>query len=149
MGVQDLLKKYNMSPHEENGSYCECHYPFAGEGRAESGSSYFYAPPGETTLFHKIDCDEYWCHNAGSPLEVWIISADGKLEIRKFGTDPDADPMLYFPEGVIFGSRNREPEGEGTFFTCITVPRFSYDGFMLVGREEVLKICPEAGAFWD
>ena len=149
MKMQDLLEKYEMKPHEENGSYSERHYPFDGDGRAASGSSYFYTAPGESTLFHRIDCDEYWCFNAGSPLDIWVIDSQGKLEMKKFGIEPDSEPMLYFPKGVIFGSRNREPDGEGTFFTCITVPRFSYKGFQLVDKEDVLKICPEAESFWD
>lgn len=149
MSVQDLLKKYNMIPHEENGSYAECHYPYAGTDRAPSGSSYFYAAPGDVTLFHRIDCDEYWCYNAGDSLEVWIIDSSGRLELRNFGTGPDSDPLLYFPKGVIFGSRNKTPDGEGTFFTCITVPRFSYSGFQLVEKGKILELCPEAKSFWE
>ena len=149
MDINDLIQKYDMKPHEENGCYMECHYPFAGDGRAESGSSYFFTPPGETTLFHQIDCDEYWCYNAGSSLEVWVVNRNGQLEIKKLGVESTAEPMLFFPKGVIFGSKNTEIDGEGTFFTCITVPRFSYSGFRLVNKDEVIRICPEAQAFWN
>lgn len=149
MDMQALLEKYGMKPHEENGRYAERHYPYSGEGRAASGSTYFYTAPGERTLFHVIDCDEYWCHHAGSALEVWTVSPDGTLTVRKFGTEPDAEPMLYFPKGAIFASRNPDADGEGAFFTCITVPRFDYRGFRLVEKDEVLKICPKAAAFWN
>lgn len=147
--IQEMIRKYDMKPHEENGRYAECSYPFPKESRAASGSCYFYSGPGEKTLFHRIDCDEYWCYNAGSPLTVWIISDNGELTIKKLGIEPDAEPMLYFPKGVIFGSRNMDPYGEGTFFTCITVPRFSYHGFRIIEQEEVLRHCPKAAAFWD
>lgn len=149
MRIPELLKKYGMKPHEENGSYSECHYPYDGPGRAPSGSSRFYIGPGENTRFHQIDCDEYWCWHAGSSLEVWVIDGTGRLEIRKFGIGPDAEPTLYFPKGVIFGSRNRDRDGEGTFFSCITVPRFSYQGFRLTEKAEVIGLCPEAAAFWN
>lgn len=148
MSVLKLLEKYDMKPHEENGSYSECHYKYDGEDRAASGSSYFYTAPGERTLFHRIDCDEYWCFNAGSALEVWVIDLEGKLEIKRLGVEQNAEPLIYFPKGVIFASRNLDAGGEGTFFTCITVPRFSYQGFELVEKDEVLKICPEAEGFW-
>ena len=148
MNARDLALKNNMKPHEENGSYSECHYNYSGDGRAASGSSYFYVGPGETTLFHRIDCDEYWCHNAGSALEVWIIDKGGNLEIKRFGAEADAELLLYFPKGVVFGSRSLDKSGDGTFFTCVTVPRFSYEGFELITKEEVLRICPEAEDFF-
>lgn len=149
MEIQKLTEKYNMKPHEENGSYSECNYQFSEEGRAPSGSAYFYTPPGETTLFHRIDCDEYWSYNAGSSLEVWIVFPDGTLEIKKLGTDEDAEPLLFFPKGVVFGSRSLDKNGEGTFFSCVTVPRFSYDGFELVEKGEVTELCPDAERFWE
>lgn len=148
MNVNELREKYNMQPHEENGSYSECHYSYDGAGRAPSGSSYFYTAPGEKTLFHRIDCDEYWSFNAGSIVEVWLIDEKGKLEIRKLGLGEDADPLVFIPKGTVFGSRNTDAGGEGTFFTCITVPRFDYKGFELVDREDVKKLCPESEAFW-
>lgn len=148
MSIKDLVEKYDMKPHEENGRYHECHYLYDGEGRAPSGSSYFYLPPGEMTLFHRIDCDEYWCYNSGESLEVWSIDISGNLKIKKLGVDRDAEPVLFFPKGTVFGSRSINADGEGTFFTCITVPRFSYDGFEIVEKEDVLKICPEAEGFF-
>lgn len=156
MDMQEILRKYGMKPHEENGSYAECHYPYEGSGRAASGSSYFYVPAGEKTHFHRIDCDEYWCYHGGTGLEVWIIDPDGQLTVKKFGLAPDAEPMLYFPKGVIFGSRSLDVDADfsvkapdGTFFCCITVPRFSYEGFELVEKDEVVRICPEAEKFWN
>lgn len=148
MDIKKMIEKYNMKPHEENGAYAECHYPHEGTERAASGSSCFYTGPGEKTLFHRIDCDEYWCFHAGSDLEVWMIDPDGTLTIKTFGLGKDADPVIYFPKGMIFGSRNLDLQGEGTFFSCITVPRFDYQGFEILEEEEVLKICPSANVFF-
>ena len=148
MNALELRDKYHMKPHEENGNYRECHYIYKGEGRAPSGSSYFYTAPGEVTLFHKIDCDEYWSFNAGSPVDIWIIDEEGKLEIRKLGLEEDADPVVYMPKGAIFASKNRDLDGDGTFFTCITVPRFDYKGFELIDKKTVTALCPEAEAFF-
>lgn len=149
MSIQDMIKKYNMKPHEENGLYAECHYHYNGEDRAPSGSTYFFVGPGEITSFHQIDCDEYWCYNYGSSLEVWIVGLDGRLEVKNLGIEPGADPVVFLPKGVIFGSRNLERDKEGTFFTCITVPRFDYRGFRLVDKDEVLSLCGEALPYWE
>lgn len=137
-----------MQGHEENGFYLEQNYPAVSPDRAASGSILYYVPKGESTLFHRIDCDEYWCYHAGSELEVWIIDARGKLTVEKLGTDEDCKPSVYFPKGAVFGSRSPKSSADGTFFTCITVPRFSYDGFELLDREQVTALCPGADAFW-
>ena len=137
-----------MQGHEENGLYLEQHYLNESSSRAASGSTLFYVPKGESTLFHRIDCDEYWCYHAGAPLETWTISPDGKLNIEKLGIDEGCKPFIYFPKGAVFGSRSPKSSGDGTFFTCITVPRFSYSTFELLDREQVTALCPGADAFW-
>lgn len=147
-GIPELLLKYQMKPHEENGSFSECNYMFEGDGRAPSGSAYFFVPPGEKTLFHRIDCDEYWCFHAGTELDIWKVDTEGKLTREKFGLGPDAEPLIFFPKGVAFGSRNMDADGEGTFFSCVTVPRFSYSGFRILEQEEIVQICPETESFF-
>ncbi len=68
--------------------------------------------------------------------------------VEKLGIDEGCKPFIYFPKGAVFGSRSPKSSADGTFFTCITVPRFSYDGFELLDREQVTALCPEADAFW-
>lgn len=55
-----------------------------------SGSIYYFVAPGEITEFHRIDCDEYWCYNAGSPLEVWSVK-DGVLKKMVCGITENGD----------------------------------------------------------
>lgn len=42
----------------------------------------------------------------------------------------------------------KHPEN-GTFVTCITVPRFTYDGFEIIEREKMLEMYPESAEFWN
>ena len=148
MQAKEMAMRYGLSPHEEKGSYLERHYPYDGDGRAASGSIYYYVAPGERTDFHRIDCDEYWCYNVGAPLEVWQIDAEGKLIVSRLGIEEGCEPLLYLPAGTVFASRHGGQVSDGTFITCITVPRFCYDGFTLLSREEAENLCPEAGAFF-
>ena len=146
--AEALKNRFCMTEHPENGCFLENHYPHTGSGRAASGSIYYYVAPGESTQFHVIDCDEYWCHTAGVPLEIWMVSPDQSLTVRHLGTEDGCEPMIYIPKGVMFASRNVSADRDGTFLTCITVPRFSYAGFALFSEDEVLRRCPSCKPFF-
>lgn len=148
MKANELMKKYGMKPHEENGSYVEKHYFHEHSDRPASGSIYYYIAPGEVTKFHRIDCDEYWCHNAGSDVEIWAFTPDGVLKKHILGTSDKAEPFVYFKKGEIFASRLGKDADDGAFITCITVPRFSYGGFEVIEREEMTALYPESYGFW-
>ena len=147
MNAQELSRRYGMKPHEENGQYIERHYEYTGEGRAPSGQIYYYVAAGERTAFHVIDCDEYFCWHAGDPLELWLVDEQGKLTIRMLGVENGCEPVWRMRKGIIFGGINRG--AEGSFVSCITVPRFTYKGFRLVGQEEITALCPETAAFFE
>lgn len=149
MKAKDLIKNYSMEQHIENGVFIEQHYTSDTPGRAESGSIYYYVAPGETTEFHRIDCDEYWCYNAGSTIEIWSFGIDGTLHKHFLGTDKNATPFVFFRRGEIFASRLSAECDDGTFITCITVPRFTYDGFEAFEKEQMIKMYPESANFWD
>ena len=149
MTAEELIKKYSMSAHAENGLFAERHYPHTGEGRAASGLIYYYVSPDELTGFHRIDCDEYWCYVCGSPLDVWMIDEAGSLTVKKLGINEDCEPVIYARSGVSFASRHSSRYEEGTFISCITVPRFSYEGFHLMDKAEAVKLCPAVESFFS
>ena len=148
MRAEELVKRYAMQTHPENGCFVERHYPAAEPGRPASGSIYYFVGPAERTKFHRVDCDEYWCYIAGTPLEVWQFAKDGSLSVTRLGVEPDCDPLLYIEKGVVFAARHGQQVEEGTFLSCITVPRFSPAGFTLLEKEEMLDRYPAAKAFF-
>lgn len=148
MKAKELIKKYAMEQHIENGAFIERHYESKTSGRAQSGSIYYYVAPGEITEFHRIDCDEYWSYNAGATIEIWIFDEEGVLHKHLLGITDGAEPLVYMKSGDIFASRLSKDSSDGTFITCITVPRFTYDGFELFERERIIEMYPEAESFW-
>lgn len=147
--AKSLMRRFSMNPHPENGSFVEEHYEYNGEGRADSGSIYYYVAPGERTDFHRIDCDEYWCCCCGAALDVWTIEPGGKLTVHNLGIDERCEPLLYLKKGTIFASRHAGMPEDGTFLICITVPRFTYAGFELFTQEEIISMLPETKAFFE
>lgn len=129
--AESLMQRYSMDPHVENGAFVEKHFEHKGDGRASSGSIYYYVAPGEVTKFHSIDCDEYWCYIKGSPLEISMIDEDNNLTKTMLGIEEGCEPVVYVRKGMIFGSKHPKKCSEGTFLSCITVPRFDPEGFKL------------------
>lgn len=149
MRADELIKRYPVDPHAENGVFIERHYESDKPGRADSGSIYYYVAPGEITKFHRIDCDEYWCFNAGSDIEVWSFTEEGVLKKHTLGISEHAEPVVFFRRGEIFASRLSKNSDDGSFITCITVPRFTYEGFEIFEKERMIKLYPESSDFWE
>ena len=150
MTAKELTERFGMSAHPENGAFIERHYAHEGSGRAASGSIYYYVAPGELTQFHVIDCDEYWCYAEGSALEVWIVDpADGSVAVKRLGADAGCEPCVYIRRGLIFASRHGDKVADGTFLTCITVPRFDYVGFTIIPEGEMREKYPKTAKFFE
>ena len=147
MKAEELARRYQMERHVENGMFVERHYENPTENRAASGLIYYYVAPGEVTAFHRIDCDEYWCYIAGEKLEIWTVDETGTVSQYHLGTENDCEPVIFLRKGLIFGSRSRGTE-DGTFLSCITVPRFSARGFELFEKEEMIKAFPRVKSFY-
>lgn len=149
MTAESLMKRFSMAEHPENGAYVEKHYLHTGRGRPASGMIYYFVAAGERTEFHVIDCDEYWCYTAGSPLEIWCVDEEGTLTVKLLGIGEDCEPGIFLRHGVIFASRHPAGAGEGTFLCCITVPRFRYEGFTLIPEEIMTEKYPGTAAFFQ
>ena len=146
--AEELVKRFGLTPHVEGGAFLELDEPVK-EGRAASGVIYYALDRGETSDFHVLDSDEYWLWHAGGTLEIWMISPDGALEIRNLGIREGAEPCVLVKAGVIFGARHAADDEECTFLSCVTVPRFSYETYRILSREEAEETCAEVSAFFE
>lgn len=146
--ANQLANRFNMQPHEEGGTYQELE-PRDTDARSASGSIYYFLPQGQFADFHQIDCDEFWVYSAGDTLELWIIDADGALSIERFGTSEGAQPLIKVTAGCIFAARHAGEIDDGTFLSCITVPKFTYQGWRLYSQDEMLHSYPDVAAFWE
>ena len=137
-----LIQTYGLQPHEEGGHFSEVYTaPFEADGRPLAGSIYFLLARGEMSRFHVIDCDEIWYFHEGCGMRITVL-ADGSKEEYLLGNDAERGEraMIVIPKGCVFGAENLGPEGY-SFVSCMTTPKFSYDGFRLVEEEEILKRC--------
>lgn len=143
--VKQIIDNYKLEAHPEGGYFAEVFTASsellkANINRPLAGSIYFLLPPRNISHFHQIDCEEIWYYHAGGGLIIYIITTEGNLETKKLGlnyTNGEA-PMVVIPQGAIFAAENIQADNY-TFISCITTPKFRYEGFRLVPYEEIKK----------
>ena len=144
--TDQLKESYHLQPHPEGGWFTEV-WDASREmdGRPLAGSIYFLLQVEDISHLHVIDCDEVWYYHEGCGMELTVISPDGTVSTGKLGANIDQGEkmMVSIPAGTIFGARNLDASGY-TFVSCATAPRFTYEGFRMVGTEELQRICPQS-----
>ena len=143
--AEELKRLYRLERHPEGGAFSESYAAprRTGEGRALAGSIYFLLEGEDVSHFHRIDCDEIWYYHEGCGMRVTMIDPEGRVSAVDLGMAGDQRAMVVIPEGVIFAAENLDPAGY-TFVSCATAPRFRYEGFTLIGRKTVERLCPGA-----
>jgi len=150
MRADELAARFSLEPHVEGGSFVEMNEAVPeGMERAPSGVIYYHLGSGEHSDFHVLDSDEYWLWHAGSTLEIWIVGDDGSMCIRRLGAEKGAEPCILIKAGVVFGARHTAGAGDGTFVSCVTVPRFSYEHYRILPKTEMLEKYPDSSAFFE
>ena len=143
--VETLKKIYALTAHVEGGSFAEVYTsPVAQDGRATAGSIFFLLAGEDISHFHQIDCDEIWYYHEGGGLKIFVLK-NGGLEEFLLGKNlaQNHRALVVIPAGAVFAAENLD-KNDYTFISCATIPKFSYDGFKLISRQELLKIYPEA-----
>ena len=144
MRSEDLKEKYHLEKHPEGGWFSEVYTaPFEAEGRALAGSIYFLLDKDDISHFHRIDCDEVWYYHEGCGIKVTMIY-EGKMSelLLGSGLSPEEHMMVILPKGSIFAAENLDKKGY-TFMSCMTAPKFSYEGFELLSKDQVLLEYPK------
>lgn len=139
-----LRERYRLQAHPEGGWFAEVYTSaFAADGRPLAGSIFFLLDTGEISRFHQIDCEEIWYYHEGCGMVITVLSETG-LSAYRLGNDTQRGerPMVMIPAGAVFAAENTDPDGY-TFVSCATSPKFHYDGFRLIGMDEIKEKWPE------
>jgi len=153
--AQQLVEKFNLSPHPEGGHFKENYRSletipkaflpkrFNGE-RSYSTAIYFLLQEENFSAFHKIKSDECWHFYVGSLLLIYVIHLNGRLEIIKLGNDPFNGEQFQavVPAGCWFASEPA-PGGSFSFVGCTVAPGFDFGDFELARKAELSKQYPQ------
>lgn len=82
--------------------------PVGYEGSRSLGNVfYFLVTPDARVLLHRIRSDQMYHHYLGDPLEVLLLYADGRSEVKLVGADLAVGmrPQLFIPGGTFHTAR--------------------------------------------
>jgi predicted cupin superfamily sugar epimerase len=118
----------------------------------------FLVTAGHPSRFHRLASDELWVHQAGAPLELALIAANGAgngtLRTCVLGAGwatvaphPDAaspyEPQALVLAGTWQAARLAAIDGaDWALVTCVVTPGFEYEDFELARRDSLMGDYP-------
>jgi predicted cupin superfamily sugar epimerase len=137
------ISKLNLKPHPEGGFYSEAYRSdeillstslddkHTGS-RSISTAIYFLLTENQFSAFHKIKSDEIWHFYDGAPINLYLISDDGKMEVKKLGINirENQIPQITIPKNIWFAAEPIDKENF-TLVGCTVAPGFDFNDFEL------------------
>jgi uncharacterized protein len=153
-----LIQQFQLLPHPEGGWYKETYKSteqipanalpqrFSGS-RAFSTAIYFLLEQGNFSAFHRIKSDECWHFYAGEPLEVFILSPQGGLDVITLGNFCEKGELFQYvvPANCWFASRPAQ-QSSFCFVGCTVAPGFDFADFELATASELCAAYPQHAA---
>lgn len=135
LGVNEIVRLLDMSPHPEGGYYVETFRDAPGpDGRARSTAIYFLLPAGEVSAWHRVDAAEIWLWHAGGPLSM--TRSDDGVNAQSLHLGPDLRAGQR-PQAVIpaHSWQTAETLGAWTLVSCVVAPGFEFSGFEMAPED--------------
>lgn len=123
-----IIARLNLAPHPEGGWYRQTWVGPDREGRASGTAILFLLKAGEVSHWHRVDADEIWIWNAGSPLLLSV--GEGRAQDIRMGPDVLGGEVVQavVPAGQWQAARSL---GAYSLVSCTVSPGFRFDGFEL------------------
>jgi predicted cupin superfamily sugar epimerase len=175
--AKDLAAGLGLGPHPEGGYYLETYRAtetlMTPRGERPVSTAILFLVTGEApSRLHRLASDELWVYQAGLPLELVTISADGAAESRVLGGlegsvhgdqadvdvgekpggapegTPDRLPQALVPAGSWQGARlaggpQLPAEYSWALVSCVVSPGFDFADFEMGERDALLAAFPE------
>jgi uncharacterized protein len=149
------INKLQLQAHPEGGYFREIYrsdetlnkesLPDRYSGKRNFATSIYFLLKGkDKSLFHKLKSDEIWHFYSGSPLTVYIIDENGKLQHEKLGGNFDSGEQfqIIIKKGLWFGAEVND-KTSFSLIGCTVSPGFDFNDFELGERDKLLKQYPE------
>ena len=129
MDADEIIARYELTPHPEGGHYRENFRAHAADGsRGAVTSIYYLLRAGEVSAWHRVDAVEIWHYHAGDALRLELSQDGVETSSHRLGVDEGAWPQVMVPVGAWQSAR---PEGDWTLVGCTVAPAFEFAGFEL------------------
>lgn len=125
----EMIDRLGLQPHPEGGWYRETWRSEAllpGD-RAAGTSILFLLEHGQRSHWHRVDAEELWIFQAGTPPR--LLTADGSV-ITETRLGPNAGQS---PQHLVRTNQWQSAQADGgwALVACVVVPGFRFEGFDL------------------
>lgn len=129
MDAADLIKRLKLQPHPEGGWYRETWRSDATlpDGRACATAILFLLEAGQRSHWHRVDAEEVWIFQAGSPLRLRTAQGSSITDTR-LGPGPGQSPQHVVAKDEWQAA---EADRGWTLVACTVSPGFRFEGFEL------------------
>lgn len=149
MTAETIIEKLNLATHPEGGLYRESYRGEKlialdkGKKRNTATAIYYLLKDTDKSHFHKVYSDELWFFHQGEPLEIFMITDDGKIEMKTLGNrlDLGEEPQVIINANIWFAARVKNEKGF-TLVSCVVAPGFDFSDFELGNKNELIKLFP-------
>lgn len=135
----DLIDRLGLRPHPEGGWYREtwCSEATMPDGRAAGTSILFLLEHGQRSHWHRVDAEELWIFQAGTPLKLRTAS-DGAIVETRLGPEAGQAPQYLVRTHEWQAA---EADAGWCLVACVVTPGFRFEGFELAppGWEPVAR----------
>ena len=129
MDAREVIDRLRLEPHPEGGWYRETwRGADTPAGRSAGSAILFLIEGGAASRWHRVDADEVWAWNGGSPIELAISDGAGEVQRIRLGMDAERGeaPQAVVPAGTWQSERAL---GAWALASCIVIPGFMFEGF--------------------
>jgi len=157
--ILQLVAQLQLLPHPEGGYYKETYRSEEGikaehlpnrftDNRNFSTAIYFLMPGNTFSAFHRIASDEVWHFYDGDPIDIFVISEMGELEILKLGNKlAEGQQFQHLVKaGNWFASQCSKADGY-SLVGCTVAPGFDFADFELANKVALLQQFPQHAAW--
>lgn len=149
MTAETIIEKLKLTRHPEGGFYRETYRGKKsitldnGKVRNAGTAVYYLLKDTDKSHFHKVNSDELWLFHQGEPLEIFMITNEGKLETKILGNrlDLNEEPQVIIAANIWFAARLKNEKGFA-LVSCIVAPGFDFDDYELGSKNELIKTFP-------
>ncbi|WP_296597232.1 cupin domain-containing protein [Phenylobacterium sp.] len=129
MDASDLIERLELRPHPEGGWYRETWRSAAQmpDGRAAGTLILFLLDDGQRSHWHRVDAEELWIFQAGSPLKLRTNGGGTTVETRLGpGSGQSPQHLVRTHEW-----QAAEADRGWCLVACVVTPGFRFEGFEL------------------
>jgi predicted cupin superfamily sugar epimerase len=142
------IDSFKMIPHPEGGYFANKYQAnsrilYSNKEVELYSSIYYLLESGEKSCFHRLNTDEIWHFYDGCPIVIHELNQNLEYQYTILGKDAPTPNFQYLIKAGTWFAATPMLENSFSLIGCTLSPAFTYDGFEIASRQELLDLYPQ------